>query len=120
MAPPRGEIHRGQYAQIYGIYLKYISPEDIHTYSIDEVLMDVTGYLETYRTTARELAKTIILDVLHTTGITATAGIGSNLYLCKVAMDMMAKRVPPGTRTACASRSLTSGATARCFGSTVR
>ena len=57
--------------------------------------MDVTGYLETYRTTARELAKAMILDVLHTTGITATAGIGSNLYLCKVAMDMMAKRVPP-------------------------
>lgn len=81
--------------QIYGIYLKYISPDDIHTYSIDEVLMDVTGYLETYRTTARELARAMILDVLHTTGITATAGIGSNLYLCKVAMDMMAKRVPP-------------------------
>ena len=95
VAPPRMAKYIEVSMQIYGIYLKYISPEDIHTYSIDEVLMDVTGYLETYRTTARELAKTMILDVLHTTGITATAGIGSNLYLCKVAMDMMAKRVPP-------------------------
>ena len=95
VAPPRMAKYIEVSMQIYGIYLKYISPEDIHTYSIDEVLMDVTGYLETYRTTARELAKTMILDVLHMTGITATAGIGSNLYLCKVAMDMMAKRVPP-------------------------
>ena len=95
VAPPRMAKYIEVSMQIYGIYLKYISPEDIHTYSIDEVLMDVTGYLETYRTTARELAKAMILDVLHTTGITATAGIGSNLYLCKVAMDMMAKRVPP-------------------------
>ena len=94
VAPPRMAKYIEVSMQIYGIYLKYISPEDIHTYSIDEVLMDVTGYLETYRTTARELAKAMILDVLHTTGITATAGIGSNLYLCKVAMDMMAKRVP--------------------------
>ena len=95
VAPPRMAKYIEVSMQIYGIYLKYISPEDIHTYSIDEVLMDVTGYLETYRTTARELARAMILDVLHTTGITATAGIGSNLYLCKVAMDMMAKRVPP-------------------------
>ena len=95
VAPPRMAKYIKVSMQIYGIYLKYISPEDIHTYSIDEVLMDVTGYLETYRTTARELARAMILDVLHTTGITATAGIGSNLYLCKVAMDMMAKRVPP-------------------------
>ena len=95
VAPPRMAKYIEVSMQIYGIYLKYISPEDIHTYSIDEVLMDVTGYLETYRMTARELARAMILDVLHTTGITATAGIGSNLYLCKVAMDMMAKRVPP-------------------------
>ena len=95
VAPPRMAKYIEVSMQIYGIYLKYVSPEDIHTYSIDEVLMDVTGYLETYRTTARELARAMILDVLHTTGITATAGIGSNLYLCKVAMDMMAKRVPP-------------------------
>ena len=104
VAPPRMAKYIEVSMQIYGIYLKYISPEDIHTYSIDEVLMDVTGYLETYRTTARELARAMILDVLHTTGITATAGIGSNLYLCKVAMDIMAKRIPPdaqGARIAC-------------------
>lgn len=81
--------------QIYNVYLKYIAPEDIHVYSIDEVMMDVTNYLQTYRMTARELAKVMISDVLHTTGITATAGIGSNLYLCKVAMDIMAKHVQP-------------------------
>ena len=81
--------------QIYNVYLKYIAPEDIHVYSIDEVMMDVTSYLETYHMTARELAKVMISDVLHTTGITATAGIGSNLYLCKVAMDIMAKHVAP-------------------------
>ena len=95
VAPPRMAKYIEVSMQIYGIYLKYISPDDIHTYSIDEVLMDVTGYLETYRTTARELARAMILDVLHTTGITATAGIGSNLYLCKVAMDIMAKHVQP-------------------------
>ena len=93
VAPPRMAKYIEVSMQIYGIYLKYISPEDIHTYSIDEVLMDVTGYLETYRTTARELARAMILDVLHTTGITATAGIGSNLYLCKVAMDIVAKHI---------------------------
>lgn len=81
--------------QVYNVYLKYIAPEDIHVYSIDEVMMDVTNYLQTYRMTARELAKVMISDVLHTTGITATAGIGSNLYLCKVAMDIMAKHVQP-------------------------
>ncbi len=89
----------GKYSQlsteIYRIYLKYVAPEDIHVYSIDEVLMDVTNYLDTYHTTARELAMTMILDVLKTTGITATAGIGSNLYLCKIAMDIMAKHIPP-------------------------
>ena len=79
--------------QIYNVYLKYIAPEDIHVYSIDEVFMDVTDYLNTYQKTARELAKTIILDVLETTGITATAGIGTNLYLCKVAMDIVAKHI---------------------------
>ena len=93
VAPPRMAKYIEVSMQIYGIYLKYVSPEDIHTYSIDEVLMDVTGYLETYRTTARELARAMILDVLHTTGITATAGIGTNLYLCKVAMDIVAKHV---------------------------
>ena len=79
--------------QIYSVYLKYIAPEDIINYSIDEVFMDVTNYLDTYRLTARELAMKIILDVLETTGITATAGIGTNLYLAKVAMDIGAKHI---------------------------
>ena len=79
---------------IYQIYLKYIAPEDIHVYSIDEVFMDVTAYLDTYRMTAHELAMTMIRDVLKNTGITATAGIGTNLYLCKIAMDIMAKKAP--------------------------
>lgn len=79
--------------RIYDIYLKYIAPEDIHVYSIDEVLMDVTNYLATYRLTARELTMKIILDVLGETGVTATAGIGTNLYLAKVAMDIEAKHI---------------------------
>ena len=81
--------------RIFNVYLKYVAPEDIHPYSIDEVFMDVTNYLKTYGMTARELARTIIRDVLKTTGITATAGIGTNLYLCKVAMDIEAKHIPP-------------------------
>ncbi|MBQ2658029.1 MAG: DNA methylase [Erysipelotrichaceae bacterium] len=82
-------------SKIYDIYLRYISPDDIHVYSIDEVFMDVTGYLETYGVTAKELAGSIIRDVLKTTGITATAGIGPNLYLCKIAMDIEAKHTEP-------------------------
>lgn len=81
-------------SKIYEVYLKYIAPEDIHVYSIDEVFIDATGYLETYQMTARELSMKMILDVLETTGITATAGIGTNLYLCKVAMDIEAKHIP--------------------------
>ncbi len=81
-------------SRIYAIYLKYIAPEDIHVYSIDEVFMDVTDYLATYKMTAHELAMTIIHDVLKQTGITATAGIGTNLYLSKVAMDIVAKHIP--------------------------
>ena len=80
--------------QIYEIYLRYISPEDIHVYSIDEVFIDVTGYLKTYRCTAHELAMRMIRDVLRETGITATAGIGTNLYLAKIAMDIVAKKMP--------------------------
>lgn len=95
IAPPRMAKYIQISTQVYNVYLKYIAPEDIHVYSIDEVMMDVTNYLQTYRMTARELAKVMISDVLHTTGITATAGIGSNLYLCKVAMDIMAKHVQP-------------------------
>lgn len=81
--------------RIYQVYLKYVAPEDIHVYSIDEVMMDVTNYLPTVKQTAREFAMTMLLDVLKTTGITATAGIGPNLYLCKVAMDIMAKHIQP-------------------------
>ncbi len=94
IAPPRMAYYMQYSTRIYQIYLKYIAPEDIHVYSIDEVFMDVTDYLKGYQMTARELTKTILSDVLSTTGITATAGIGTNLYLCKVAMDIVAKRLP--------------------------
>ena len=93
VAPPRMSCYMEYSTRIYNIYLKYIAPEDIHVYSIDEVFMDVTGYLNTYGMTARELAMTIIQDVLKTTGITETAGIGTNLYLCKIAMDIVAKHI---------------------------
>ncbi len=79
--------------KVYNVYLKYVSAEDIHAYSIDECFLDLTKYLKLYKKTARELVKTIIQDVLATTGITATGGIGTNLYLCKIAMDIMAKHV---------------------------
>lgn len=93
VAPPRMSVYMKYSTSIYNIYLKYIAPEDIHVYSIDEVFMDVTAYLNTYQLTAHELAMKIILDVLDTTGITATAGIGTNLYLCKIAMDIGAKHI---------------------------
>lgn len=95
VAPPRMAYYMKLSAQIYSIYLKYIAPEDIHVYSIDEVFMDVTSYLAHYRMSARDLAKSIIREVLYTTGITATAGIGTNLYLSKLAMDIVAKHTPP-------------------------
>ena len=95
VAPPRMAKYIEISTQIYNVYLKYIAPEDIHVYSIDEVMIDATSYLGTYHMTARELARTMILDVLRTTGITATAGIGTSLYLCKVAMDIMGKHVAP-------------------------
>jgi len=94
IAPPRMAHYIEFSTQIYNIYLKYIAPEDIHVYSIDEVFIDATDYLRTYNLSARELATKMILDVLKTTGITASAGIGTNLYLCKVAMDIQAKRIP--------------------------
>lgn len=94
-APPRMSLYMEYSTRIYNIYLKYIAPEDIHVYSIDEVMMDVTDYLDTYRLTPRELAMKMIQDVLLATGITATAGIGTNLYLCKIAMDIVAKRIVP-------------------------
>ena len=91
MAPPRMQLYIDYSAEIYGVYLKYISKEDIHVYSIDEVFMDVTDYLTMYQMTARELAITIMQDVYLTTGITATCGIGTNLYLAKIALDIMSK-----------------------------
>lgn len=94
-APPRMALYMEYSTKIYHTYLNYIAPEDIHVYSIDEVFMDVTSYLDTYKLTARELAMKMILDVLKTTGITATAGIGTNLYLCKIAMDIEAKHLAP-------------------------
>ena len=95
IAPPRMKLYMDYSARVFEVYLKYIAPEDIHPYSIDEVFMDITNYLGTYGLTPRELARKMILDVLHTVGITATAGIGPNLYLCKVAMDIMAKHIKP-------------------------
>ena len=94
-APPRMALYMEYSTRIYNIYLQYVAPEDIHVYSIDEVFIDVTQYLGIYRLSARELASKMIRQVLKETGITATAGIGTNLYLCKVAMDIMAKRVVP-------------------------
>ncbi len=91
MAPPRMQHYIDVSADIYAVYLKYISKEDIHVYSIDEVFMDVTDYLAMYRMDARELGNTIMRDVLKSTGITASCGIGSNLYLAKIAMDITAK-----------------------------
>ena len=94
VAPPRMAHYIDWSTKIYSVYLKYVAPEDIFPYSIDEVFMDITNYLDTYRMTARELTRTIILDILKTTGITAAAGMGTNLYLAKVAMDIGAKHVP--------------------------
>lgn len=93
-APPQMERYMHASAGIYRIYLKYVAPEDIHVYSVDEVFIDVTDYLNTYHMTARELAMKMIEDVLKSTGITATVGIGTNLYLCKIAMDIVAKHMP--------------------------
>ena len=95
VAPPRMAHYIDYSTRIYEIYLKYVAPEDCHVYSIDEIMMDVTHYLDTYRLTARELAGKIIQDIHAETGIIATAGIGTNLYLCKVAMDIVAKHIPP-------------------------
>lgn len=93
MAPPRMQLYIDYSAEIYSIYLKYIAKEDIHVYSIDEVFMDVTDYLVMYQMTAKDLGITIMQDVYKTTGITATCGIGTNLYLAKVALDITAKHV---------------------------
>lgn len=94
VAPPRMSHYMETSTAIYQIYLKYFAPEDIHVYSIDEVFIDATGYLKLYGLTPRELTVKVILEVLEQTGITAAAGIGTNLYLCKVAMDIVAKHIP--------------------------
>ena len=95
IAPPRMSYYMKYSSNIYNVYLKYFAPEDIYVYSIDEVFIDITHYLKTYKMKARELVTKVIQDVYATTGITATAGIGTNLYLCKVAMDIVAKHVRP-------------------------
>jgi len=89
IAPPRMALYIEYSTRIYNIYLQYIAPEDIHVYSIDEVFIDATEYLNTYKLTARELATQIIMDIVHTTGVTATAGIGTNLYLAQSAFSPM-------------------------------
>lgn len=94
VAPPRMAYYIEYSTRIYDIYLRFIAPEDIHVYSIDEVIMDVTSYLAIYKMTAHELAVKMIRQVLAETGVTATAGIGTNMYLCKVAMDIVAKKLP--------------------------
>lgn len=95
VAHPRMAYYIEYSTRIYNVYLRYIAPEDIHVYSIDEVIMDVTAYLKTYGMTAHELAIKMIREVLAETGVTATAGIGTNMYLCKIAMDIVAKKMPP-------------------------
>ncbi len=94
VATPQMKHYMKVSAQIYGIYLKYVAPEDIFAYSIDEVFIDATGYLKSYKTDAHGFTRMLIQDVLTTTGITATAGIGTNMFLCKVAMDIVAKHIP--------------------------
>ena len=93
-APPRMSLYIEYSANIYAIYLKYVSKDDIHVYSIDEAFLDVTDYLNLYSMTARQLAEKIMKDILDTTGITATCGIGTNLYLAKIALDITAKHSP--------------------------
>lgn len=94
VAPPRMSLYMTYSARIYGIYLKYFAPEDVHIYSVDEVFIDVTAYLDMYKLSAHDLTIKIIREVLSETGITATAGIGTNLFLAKVAMDIVAKKMP--------------------------
>ena len=91
MAPPRMQLYIDYSARIYGIYLKYFSAEDIHVYSVDEVFIDVTHYLSLYQMVAKELAIKVLKDIKETTGLTATVGIGTNLYLAKIALDVTAK-----------------------------
>lgn len=95
VVPPRMALYLDYSTRIYKIYLRFVAPEDIHVYSIDEVFIDATSYLGTYNLSAHDLAMKMIREVLKETGITATAGIGTNLYLCKIAMDIVAKKMKP-------------------------
>ena len=95
VAPPRMAYYIKYSTKIYNIYLKWFSSDDIYVYSIDEVFIDITHYLKTYKLSARDLVTKVIQDIYENTGITATAGIGTNLYLCKVSMDIVAKHVEP-------------------------
>lgn len=94
VAPPRMQLYINYSAKVYGIYLKYFSPDDIHVYSVDEAFMDVTDYLSLYRLSVKELAVKILTDIYDTLGLRATCGIGTNLYLAKIALDIMAKHAP--------------------------
>ena len=97
IAPPRMALYMDYSMRIYNAYLRHVSPDDIHIYSIDEVFIDVTNYLDTKRISAHDLTMQLVRDVMHETGITATAGIGTNLYLAKIAMDIVAKHMKPDT-----------------------
>lgn len=94
VAPPRMALYMEISTKIYQIYMRHVSPEDVHVYSIDEVFIDATAYLKMYNISAHDFTMKLIREVLQQTGITATAGIGSNMYLCKVAMDIVAKKMP--------------------------
>ncbi len=94
VAPPRMGLYMDVSTRVYNVYLQYVAPEDMHIYSVDEVFIDATDYLKTYHMTARELTEKMIHEVLLTTGVTATAGIAPNMYLCKIAMDIVAKHIP--------------------------
>ncbi len=93
-APPRMRLYIDYSARIYGVYLRFFAPEDIHVYSVDEAFIDVTNYLALYKQSPRELAKTVMAEILRRTGVRATCGIGTNLYLCKIALDILAKHAP--------------------------
>ena len=93
-APPRMQLYIDYSARIYGIYLSFFAPEDIHVYSIDEAFIDVTNYLAMYKQTPKELSKTVMAEILRQTGVRATCGIGTNLYLAKIALDIVAKHAP--------------------------
>ena len=103
-APPRMALYMEYSTRIYTIYLKYLAPENIHVYSIDEVFIDATDYLKTYKLTPHEMTMMLIQDILKTTGVTATAGIGTNLYLAKIAMDIQAKHIAPDKDGVCIAK----------------